>query len=119
MNARRVVSLVLGLAFLLATPLFAGETVVPDTEAAKYVDKKVSVKGVVAGIGVSRADITYLSFGKPYPYQIFSAVIPKEVRSKFPNPAKWQGKTITVTGTVTLRRDKPQIVLDDPSQIAE
>jgi hypothetical protein len=120
MNTRRAVSLVLGLSLSLALPLFAaGEPIVPDTEAAKHVDKKVAVRGVVAGVGVSRADVTYLNFGKPYPNQTFSAVISKELKSKFPNPSKWQGKTITVRGTVTLRGDKPQIVLQDPGQIAE
>jgi len=73
MNTRRAVSLLLGLSLLLALPLFAaGEPVVPDTEAAKHVDKKVSVRGLVAGVGVSRADVTYLNFGKAYPNQTFS-----------------------------------------------
>ncbi|HQR44505.1 MAG TPA: hypothetical protein PLB02_00825 [Thermoanaerobaculia bacterium] len=121
MNARRAVSLVLGLSLLclVASPLLAaGEPVVPDTDAAKYVDKKVSIRGVVAGVAVSRADITYLNFGQKYPNQTFSAVIPKEQKAKFPNPKKWEGKTITVTGTVKMSRDKPQIVLEDAAQIS-
>lgn len=122
MNARRALSLVLGLSllFLSASPLFAaGEPVVPDTDAAKYVDKKVSVRGVVAAVSVSRAEVTYLNFGRGYPNQTFSAAIPKEQRAKFANVKKWEGKTITVTGTVKMSRDKPQIVLEDPGQITE
>ena len=120
MRSRRTVPFVLCLALLVALPLLAGAAVVPDTEAAKHVGETVSVRGVVAAVQVSRAGSTFLNFGKPYPNQLFSAVISKEARPRFPDPAKWQAKTITVTGTVKLNDKKsPQIVLENPSQVAE
>ena len=120
MKSRRAAPLVLCIALLVALPLFAVAAVVPDTEAAKHVGETVSVRGVVAAVQVSRAGSTFLNFGKPYPNQLFSAVIPKEARSRFPDPAKWQAKTITVTGKVQLNNNKnPQIVLENPSQVTE
>jgi hypothetical protein len=120
MYARRSVPLALGVALLVALPLLAAGTVIPDTEAAKHVGETVSVKGVVASVAVGRGDTTYVNFGKPYPNQTFSAVIYKEARSRFADPAKWKGKTITVTGTVKLNsRKMPHIVLENPSQVSE
>jgi len=98
MNTRRAVSLLLGLSFLLALPLFAaGEQVVPtrSREARRQ-------EGLRPGPGRGRRRVAgrrhVPHFGKAYPNQTFSAVIPKELKAKFPNPSKWQGKTVTVTG---------------------
>jgi len=120
MTVRRAAPLTLSVALLVALSAAAAGTVIPDTEAAKHVGETVSVKGTVAAVVVARGEVTYVNFGKPYPNDTFSAVIKREARSRFQEPAKWKGKTITVTGTIQLSKKKtPQIVLENPSQVSE
>jgi hypothetical protein len=122
LKSRSVLPLAFSLAisFLLALSAAAAPPVISDADAAKHVGETVSVKGLVAAVVVARGDRTFINFGKPYPHQSFSALIQKGPRPRFKDPAKWKGKTITVTGTIQLSSKKtPQIVLEDPSQITE
>ena len=112
--------------FLIAArPAAAGVKVqqtITAEEAKQHVQETNTVCGLVAGAkyaDTSQAKLTYLNIGRPYPDQAFTAVVPPTVRSKFKVPPEevFKGKTICVTGLITLFRDKPQIVIADPSQI--
>ena len=92
--------------------------IVPDSQAAQYVGQTVTVEGTVAQVSVSqRSNTTFLNFGDRYPNHTFTAVIFRSAAARFPNPQQWEGKRVRVTGTVRLYRGKPEIVLDNPSQI--
>jgi hypothetical protein len=91
------------------TPAHAGETatVCGVVESAHFASK-------------SRAQPTFLDFGRPYPNQLFVALIWGSGRPKFREPEKTlQGKRICVTGTVRLYHKIPEVILTDPSQITE
>jgi hypothetical protein len=63
---------------------------------------------------------TYLNFDRPYPHQTFAIVIPESARPKFTNAPEtaFAGKNICVTGLITTNRSgKPQMAVEDPSQI--
>jgi len=63
---------------------------------------------------------TFLDLGKPYPDQVFTAVIYSADRDKFGTPrAMLQGKRVCVTDTVREYRGRLEIVLNDPSQLAQ
>ncbi|HSY42537.1 MAG TPA: hypothetical protein VK811_01415, partial [Candidatus Acidoferrum sp.] len=47
----------------------------------------------------------------------FSAVIFQENISQFGDLQKLQGQNVEISGTVTEYRNKPEIILDSPSQI--
>jgi len=92
------------------------------TDAANYVGKSVTVCGKVASATYSarsKGRPTFLNLDRPYPNQIFTALIWGENRSKFsPPPDKaYSGKQICVTGVISTYRNQPQIVVKDPSQI--
>ena len=57
--------------------------------------------------------------GKPYPDQTFSVVIFEENFSKFEyRPDELlKDKVISVKGKVTIFKDKPQIMVNNPKQI--
>jgi hypothetical protein len=100
----------------------AQERITP-ADAAKYVGKNATVCGQVAGATYaarSRGRPTFLNLDRPYPNQIFTALIWGEDRGKFSSsPEKtYSGKKICVTGTISSYRGEPQIVVKDPSQIA-
>jgi hypothetical protein len=90
-------------------------------ESAQHVGENATVCGVVASahyVSRSAAQPTFLNLDKPYPDQIFAAVIFGSDRSKFDAPeVKLLGKQICVTGTIKLYRGLPEIILSDPSQL--
>ena len=63
---------------------------------------------------------TFLDFDKPYPDQVFTAVIYGVDRAKF-GMAKTslQGKRVCVSGPIREDRAKPEIILNDPRQLAQ
>jgi hypothetical protein len=65
------------------------------------------------------SQITFLNVGGAYPSQKFSVVIKGSDRDKFKAaPEKmFAGKTICVTGSITMYKGRPEIVVNDPKQI--
>jgi hypothetical protein len=117
-NATKVVFLSAMLGLWLAASHAASLT--PD-DAATHVGEDATVCGVVALTNFdadARFWPTFLDFGKPYPYQVFTAVIYGADRAKFGTPgATLQGKRVCVTGPIREDRGKPEIILSDPRQL--
>jgi len=90
-------------------------------EAKQHIQETNTVCGVVASTKflASKSKLTFLNLGRAFPDHVFTAVIPESARSKFKDPPEefYKGKTICVTGVITTHNDKPQIMVDDPSQI--
>jgi DNA/RNA endonuclease YhcR with UshA esterase domain len=96
--------------------------IIPDEEAQKRVGQTVTVCGIVASTRYSesaKTKLTYLNLGRPYPDQSLTVVIPDQLRAlyRFRPEEYFKGKKICAAGQITVYRDKPQIVIDDPSQI--
>src|SRR5262245_23745825 len=92
------------------------------SEAASYLGQTKTVCGTVASskfASSSNRSPTFLNLDRPYPNQVFTAVIWGSDRAKFKEPPEliFQGKHICVTGLIQLYKDKPEIVVSDPSQI--
>ena len=83
--------------------------------------ENAKVCGVVASAKYSprtRGAPTFLNLDKPYPQQVFTAVVWGSSRSRFPNPPEsLGGARICVSGPITSFRGKPEIVVSSPSQI--
>lgn len=90
-------------------------------DAVSHVGENATVCGVVASARYAsnvKSQPTFLNLGKPYPNQVFTAVIFGTDRTKFGTPeASLSGKSICVTGLVKLYRGKPEIILNDPKQL--
>jgi DNA/RNA endonuclease YhcR with UshA esterase domain len=90
-------------------------------EAAKKVNEKVTVQMEVKSTGGK--DNWFLNSEADFKDdKNFTVFIPKETVEKFKKnkidePAHFKSKTIQVSGTVTLFKDKPQIKVDEPDQI--
>jgi hypothetical protein len=56
---------------------------------------------------------------KPYPNHIFMAVIWGRDRPKFGTPETLLGKQVCTTGVIKLYRERPEIILHDPSQLTQ
>ncbi len=120
MTASRLTAIV-AIFFLCVQPVRAAE--LPAAEAAKHLGDTATVCGVVAS-GKYDADLksqpTFLDFEKPYPDQVFTAVIFGSDRSKFGNPeTSLRGKRVCVTGKIQDRSGLPEIILNDPKQLTQ
>jgi len=107
---------VLSLLLCIATAgsLFAAD-ITPE-EAAKHVGEKVTVRGTVFQVFVSKSKNVYLNFGAKFPNQTFAAaVLIQKTPALLADGSDWltvlEGKEVSVTGTVELYKDKPEIVL--------
>jgi DNA/RNA endonuclease YhcR with UshA esterase domain len=107
---------------LIVMPADDAPKTVTAAEAAKKVNEKVVLEMEVKSTGGK--DNWFLNSEEDYKGEKnFTVFIPKEVVEKFMKAkvtdpaAQWKGKTIRVTGTVTLYEKKPQIKIEDPDQI--
>jgi hypothetical protein len=91
-------------------------------QAADHVGETTTVCGPVASatyMPQAPQSPTFLDLGKPFPNQIFSAIIFGGDRSKFGTPeTSTRDKSICVTGTIFLYQGKPEIILHDPKQLS-
>jgi DNA/RNA endonuclease YhcR with UshA esterase domain len=94
------------------------QSAVPPQEARNHVGEYVTVTGVVSGVGhSSRSNTTFINFGGRFPNHQFTAVIFRSAAASFEDVDGLDGKTVSVTGKVKMYRGKPEIVLNNPSQI--
>jgi hypothetical protein len=92
-------------------------------DAARHVGETATVCGVVASAKFDselQSQPTFLDFAKPYPDQVFTAVIFGGDRTKFGTPeTSLRGKRVCVTGKIHQQHDMPEIVLSDPKQLTQ
>ncbi len=90
--------------------------VISPMDAGNYNGKTVTVKGFVADIYKSDK-VAYLNFVEKYPNNPFTAVIFARQFEDFPDINKLRNKDVEVTGRVSIYKGKPQIILNNPSQL--
>lgn len=92
----------------------AGENPVISADDAKsHIGEAATVKGTVAQI-IKGPKAVFLNFGGAYPKQTFTAVssnLPFSALSSF------EGKIISVSGTIKDNNGKPEIVVTNSTQI--
>jgi len=104
------------LTLVAATPALA-ETIAP-RDAPKHVGENTTVEGVVGEVHhAASGNAIFLDIGGRYPSQQFTAVIFKDDFDKFPNVDALEGKIVDVTGPITSRKGRAEIILHDPGQI--
>jgi hypothetical protein len=90
-------------------------------EARNHVGERATVCGEVASTryaATSRGNPTFINLAKPYPDQVFTALIWGNDRLKFGDPEQeYRDKHICVTGKIMDYKGIPEIVTYEPSQI--
>jgi DNA/RNA endonuclease YhcR with UshA esterase domain len=113
-----VASAILG---LWGLPISA-ETLSPG-DARSHIGESATVCGIVASTKFaanSRSQPTFLDFDKPYPNAVFTAVIFGSDRQKFGTPEmSLRGKRVCVTGQIRDYPGRPEIIVNDPSQLTQ
>jgi DNA/RNA endonuclease YhcR with UshA esterase domain len=88
------------------------------TEAGKHVGETATVTDRVEGFHQSGKGNIFLNMGGKYPNQAFTAFIPSSSAGQFSQPQQYEGRTVAVSGKITLYRGKPEIVVTSPTQIS-
>ena len=58
-----------------------------------------------------------VDIGGRYPNNPFTAVIFSDDAKKFPDVDTLNGKTVGITGTIRRYKDRPEIILNDSTQV--
>ncbi len=106
------------LVLLAALANAGGTAIVAAGEAAEHVGEYATVEGRIADVFTSDNDNTFLNFGAAYPRQVFSATVFARYRSSFKDLHALEGRHVRITGEIRLYRNKPQIILESPAQLA-
>lgn len=91
-------------------------------EAASHIGDSVTICGKIFGgkfLDAAKNQPTFLNVGAAYPKQLLTIVIWGNTRKLFsykPEEAL-NNKTVCVTGRIETFKDKPQIVVTNPSQL--
>ena len=86
-------------------------------EAAKHVGEIATIIDKVDGVHRSGRGNIFLNLGGKNPNQIVTAFIPAASAGDFSNPQQYEGKTVAVSGKITLYHGKPEIQVTNVSQI--
>lgn len=96
-------------------PLKSEITISP-LEANDYVGKVVTVQGFVAEVN-KREKVAYLNFVENFPENPFTGVIFESKFEEFGDLEVYRNRQVELTGRVTIYKGKPQIILEDKSQV--
>ena len=86
-------------------------------EAGKHVGEIATITDKVDGVHQSGRGNIFLNLGDRNPNQIVTVFIPAASAGDFSNPQKYDGKTVAVSGKITLNHGKPEIIVTNVSQI--
>ena len=100
----------------LAAPTNAGT--ISYTDASKHIGEYASVRGTLVNAHTSSSGTVFLDFCKDYKTCPFSGVIFADDADKFGDLSRYEGQTVTLTGKISLYKDKAEIILSNPNQIS-
>ena len=106
-------------AFANLTKEKTGLDVIFACNAGNYYAKEAIVEGRIASASRSKTNTVFLNFEKAYPNQCFSAVVFSSDQYKFvASPENYyNGKNVRVRGLIKEYQGKPEIIVNNPSQI--
>ena len=111
------------LALLIVAEVCSAQQRIAPAAAASHLGEPATVCGVVASATYAqrtRGAPTFLNLDRPYPNQVFTAVIWGNRRSRFATPPEsLRGQRVCVSGVIESYRGKPEIIVNQPSQITE
>src|SRR6266566_9150500 len=105
-------------AFICAASIVAQSSMYSPQEAPKHVGETATITGTVDGVHQSGKGNIFLNMGGKYPNQAFTAFIPSASAAQFSQPQQYEGRTVAVSGKITLYKGKPEIIVNSPSQIS-
>ncbi|MFB6076452.1 MAG: thermonuclease family protein [Candidatus Aenigmatarchaeota archaeon] len=86
--------------------------------AEKFEGEEITVEGEVMDFYRSQSDNVFINFGGEYPHHCFTAVIFSHSMNKFDIQLNdLEGQVVKINGTVEMFENKPEIIIENESQI--
>lgn len=98
-----------------AAPLSAGD--IDYTEAPQHIGAAARVHGTLVEAYTSASGTVFLDFCKSYKTCPFSGVIFADDAAKFGDLSRYEGRAITLSGTISSYQGRAEIKLASPSQL--
>ncbi len=95
----------------------AAQAMIAPEDAKTHVGETVTVEGVVDAVHHGHGGNIFLNLGGIYPHNAFTGYVPPGSAKAFKDVDRLEGQTVDLTGTITLYRGHPEIVLTVPSQL--
>ena len=92
------------------------ESTVTAEKVKDHLGEIITVKGIVSDVHISEK-VAYLNFGNKFPKNDFSGVVFSGKFSEFDDLESFKDKLVEITGSVSVFRNKPQIILNSSDQI--
>src|ERR1700681_4948300 len=102
---------------LTASAIAQSVAICTAAEAGKHVGEIATITDKVDGVHQSGRGNIFLNLGGKNPNQIVTVFIPAASAGDFSNPQQYDGKTVAVSGKITLYHGKPEIQVTNVSQI--
>lgn len=109
----------LALALLSAASAMAADPApvsITSAEAKDHIGELAIVRGPVVQVSTIESGMTFFNFGQRHPDSEFTAVIRKGPE-QYGDINRFKGKEVEVEGKIEAFKERPQIVITDPSQI--
>lgn len=103
------------IAFLLIAGPSLAATYTP-TEAGSHKGETATVEGV-ASVYISKSGVTFVDLGGHGRDAPFTGVIFKDKAASIPNVELYNGKSVEITGPIKIYQGKPEIIINESSQI--
>lgn len=97
----------------------SSDQVIDYTEAANHLGQNISVRGKIVRVDTSRKGTTFLDYCSDYKNCPFSAVVFASNTGSFNDLNSYEGKTITIKGFIRTYQNRPEIILNNQSQIIQ
>jgi DNA/RNA endonuclease YhcR with UshA esterase domain len=110
-------TLILALVFVVAALLAAQAQTISPADVKTHVGQTVTVEAAVSDVHTGRSGVTFIDIGGRYPDNEFAAVIFSGDAAKFPDVNALDGKTVAISGAVSLYQGRPEIILKSADQL--
>lgn len=102
--------------FLGLSALTYTQDTISSKDAKDFIGETKIIRGIVASVFVSNKGTVLINFDEAYPNATFVAVI-KPVNNGVSYAEVKKGSILTITGKIEEYKGKPEIILNDQSQI--
>jgi hypothetical protein len=94
----------------------ATTTTITPEQASNFSGRQVTVVGTVVQVARIPSGMVFLNFGDRHPRSVFTAVVRPGTQG-FEDVERFEGREVEISGTISMHRDHPQIVLQSATQL--
>lgn len=106
---------------LMIAGMVKAQTTIKLEDVNKHIEDSVTVCGIVDDMRYfenSKKQPTFLNIGGKFPNQLLTVVIWGDIRKQFTGSVEeLKGRQVCITGRIILFKEKPEIIIGQPSQI--